>query len=193
MADFVATWRVRWPEINLIVFALAMAKRRLGGASQPAPKRNNESFAQGEDVFFSYRVPKTKREFAGMRGSAVVDGSSPGSTVLVRFKIPRTSTALYIDHPKGNDDASCTVKFSLAQVDKDPPPMLATKAPFNLTAFQTRLHDHLGHKCIIRLYATAQSTVRRDIISQCLVGSARRVCDLHGPKITCLIAINSAK
>jgi hypothetical protein len=106
-----------------------MAKRRLdrGGASQPAPKHNKaESFVQGEDVVISYRVPKTKRVFAGLCGTVVVDDASPCSTVLVRFKIPRTSIALYIDHLKGNDDDLCTVKFSLAHVDQGPAPMLAT-------------------------------------------------------------------
>lgn len=173
-----------------------MAKRRLdrGGAAQPpAQKRTNnvESVAQGEDVVVSYRVPKTKRVFAGMCGTAA--HASTGCSVVVSLKIPRTSTALYNEFLKGGDDVSCTVKFSLTHVDQLPAPTLATKAPFHLAAVQTRLREHLGLKYIVRLYATAQSTVHRHTLSGCLADSIRRVCDLHGPNITCLTAINSTK
>ena len=122
----------------------------------------------GEELVVTHTAPRAKRFFADMYG--IVE-TAAGSTVDLRFKVPKPSAPLFSDFLGTAEEA--VVRFSLAHVARERQP--TASSPFQSTAVQRHLAALLGPKALINLYATARGAVEGWSLGACLAASLRRV------------------
>ena len=151
--------------------------KRASAQVASSAKRTKLVVGAGEKLVVAHAAPRAKRIFADLCGTVV---ATTESTAELRFKVPKSSLALYSDYIDA-DGEEATVKFALSHVARMIAP--TAKSPFYLASVQEHLAGLLCPKSLLHFARTARGSVSKSSLARCLTASLRRAL-LRAPSMT---------